>query len=120
MKTISLRGFSSGQRLVPGQQEQPVPQIGKPTQPAPPASDVPAPAPTLFGKPIPKVAFPPQKASVDLKTVSEAIAQAKVQTGEMEPPRTEPRPDRFEGHDLSEVSHAINDSMEENDPSGED
>jgi hypothetical protein len=117
---LSLRGFSGGQRAVPGQSAGPVPQKDVPTQPAPPAADVPAPAPTIFNQPIPKVAFPPTKTSADLKTVSEAIASAGIQTGTMQPPMSEPRPDRFDGKDLKEVSEAINDTTEEGDASGKE
>jgi hypothetical protein len=75
---FNIKGTYQAGRLVPGQQEAPVAQLAKPTQPPPPASDVPAPAPTIFGIPVVKVSWPP-KTTADLKTVSEALGAAKTQ-----------------------------------------
>jgi hypothetical protein len=127
----SLRGAMAGARVVgdPRSPDSPLPQQGKPTQPAPPASDVPAPAYGTFEHPPAKVTWPMKKAA-DLKSVSEAIGAVKQQ---MSPNGSIPDFDISEAaedgshvkthdakeHDLKEISEAINDKSEEDDGVGE-
>jgi hypothetical protein len=116
----SSSGATVGTRVVPGQSGQPVSQPAVPVEPAPPASEVPSPAATAFAKPVPTLKSMIGVTPKDLKSVSEAIADASVQNNTSVASTPRPKTLGQQDKDLKSVSESINDSAEESDTDGED